>query len=100
MDNRTGCNPTAEERIIALIRSAKDPQRAMAIAVELITREVAAEMQGQARNTVVIRDGIHGKTISSEAGRRTVCAALSGGRMGFCMGFSKIRSFVKTPNRS
>ena len=69
MDNRTGCNPTAEEWIIALIRSAKDPQRAMAIAIELITRAAAAEVQGPARNTVGIRDGIQGKTISSEAGR-------------------------------
>ena len=41
MDNRTGCNPTAENRIIALIRSAKAPQRAMAIAMELMTREAA-----------------------------------------------------------
>ena len=41
MGNQTGCNPTAEDRIIALIRSAKDPQRAMAIAMELMTREAA-----------------------------------------------------------
>lgn len=41
MDNQTGCNPAAEDRIIALIRSAKDPQRAMAIAVERLTREAA-----------------------------------------------------------
>ena len=42
MDSRTGRNPAAEDRIIALIRSAKDPQRAMAIAIELLTHEAAA----------------------------------------------------------
>ena len=47
MGNLTGCNPTAEERIIAIIRSAKDPQRAMAIAMELMTREVAARNANQ-----------------------------------------------------
>lgn len=43
MGNRTGCNPTAEERIIAIIRSAKDPQRAMVVAIELMTRLAARE---------------------------------------------------------
>ena len=47
MGNQTGCNPTAEDRIIALIRSAKDPQRAMAIAMELMTCEVAARNANQ-----------------------------------------------------
>lgn len=47
MDNRTGCNPTSEERSIALVRSAKDPQRAMAIAIELITRVTARREGGE-----------------------------------------------------
>ncbi len=36
--------------------------------------------------------------MSEETG--PICSPFSVGRMGFCMGFSKIRSFVKTPKRS